>query len=747
MEIALDTPNFRAILFSIFYITFFCLVLLILSFNIYDQNYPVNRFVDTIFNKNDLSSDRGDDDYLIMNFESNISSENLLYLFYLAKESGVNYLVMADSFNNLNDKTRLSLINRYIQEQDNYFFLSLFEGGKSLSLFGDRYLVDKNRLVYFDSKEDFVYSHSSSDIETARVFDFRPAQLGLFPQKLSYFGRSNIELFYKFNDKYLPTLPLLIYVYENGKGSYALSDLKFGYSRLYKVDEQGKREPFLFYDQKGRAGVSGITYNERSVEIALFDSWDEILQRRRKLLDELVELGLFNPQKSGYNLFLEEEDFLNEIYDLESTGKRDIDSRLELIKARAGEWNAFKVAGRQRFSGKALLLTGGGEFGWIDDFINQKEALQGELLRRMPVPVNYLLALVFFLVNMLGFVILRKRIFHLLIPIVTTTLALVLYLIFRFGLAMEFPFILLAVAVVSGSGLGLLLSIFIDIIWKRSVFTIYKDSISSETNKMIVDYWRESDWRFELKDHIATFLMVDTRDFVNNSSDEENVEIISDKTSDIEDIVKSRYGVIDSLDPRRILAYFGNPPIREAHVNDALESARQIGEVSVVLDSGELMLYTALHSKKEWFKMVKRKGELHYGHFGTSLSILPAMLRVARTFQAKVVISDNVYKVARGEVAVRMLDRIRINGVEGSIRIFELLDEKRAKELGEMLDYFHAGLKLFENQLWKEAAAYFKQCLKLVPEDLPSEIFLQRANDFLYVPPKDNWDGIYEVDY
>lgn len=746
----MDTPNFRVILLSIVYIAVLTVGLFFLSLAIYDQNYPINSFVDSLFKGGDESGDPGTEteDYLVIDFaDSQVSSENLLYLFYLADEGESSYLVMADSFDNLNDKTRLAEINNHVKSRNNYFFLSLFKGVKGLSLFGESYLLDKNRLVYFDTKESFVYSNSRSDIEFGQLIEFLPAQLAVFSEKIGYFDHSNVDLFFKFNDKYLPTLPLQVYIYEKGKGSYGLKDLKFGFSRLYAGESDEERLSLLSYDQKGRASIFNVSYRERALDIDRFDNWNDLLNRRRSLLNELTKLGLFSPEKSGYELFLEEESYLQEIYNLDTTADDEIAGRLDLLKARAGEWNAFKEAGKLRFKGKALILTGGGEQGWIDNFINQKDALSGQLMGRMSVPFNALIAILVFLVNILLCIFFNRRLFYLLVLLGSSLLGILFYLIFRLWLGAAFPIILYLLSAFVGLGMGLILRFLIDLIWKNSVFHIYKESISDETNKLIVDFWRNSDWRFELKDHVATFLMVDTRAFVNNSASEEDVEIISSKTADIEDTLKGRHGVIDSLDPRRILAYFGNPPIIDTHVNDALDSALEISNISIVLDSGELNLYTALHSKKEWFKMVKRKGELHYSHFGTSLSILPAMLRVARAFEVPVVISDNVYKVAKGNVKVRMLDRIRIQGVEDSIRLFELLDEQKAQMLEGILDYFHAGLKLFEKRKWKEAAAYFKQCLKLVPEDLPSEIYLKRAQDFLYVPPGDDWDGIYEVEY
>jgi len=35
--------------------------------------------------------------------------------------------------------------------------------------------------------------------------------------------------------------------------------------------------------------------------------------------------------------------------------------------------------------------------------------------------------------------------------------------------------------------------------------------------------------------------------------------------------------------------------------------------------------------------------------------------------------------------------------------------------------------------------------LDLVPEDIPSKVYVQRCNEYRKMPPANDWDGVYEL--
>jgi hypothetical protein len=305
---------------------------------------------------------------------------------------------------------------------------------------------------------------------------------------------------------------------------------------------------------------------------------------------------------------------------------------------------------------------------------------------------------------------------------------------------------ILAVSNLSALFLGLLIYLGSNLIWNNSVWQIYSSNISAKFRREIARYWEKTDWQFELKNLVTGFLMIDTSEMLMQVDKEEDIEHIDVNNTKIEKIIKDNNGVISVHNPKHFYVYFGIPPIHKDFINQLVNSAYQLSTISFVLDKKDLKLPIALHAKKEWFKLVNNHGKVSYNNFGKSFNILPALIKIAKKFQIRVIITDNVYKLYEGKINVRMLDKVKIFGSDNIIRVFELLNEKQTEQYANLLDYFHAGLKLFEAGKWTEASSYFKQCLKNHPDDVPSAIYLQRCKDFEYISPLETWDGVFDVE-
>jgi adenylate cyclase len=61
----------------------------------------------------------------------------------------------------------------------------------------------------------------------------------------------------------------------------------------------------------------------------------------------------------------------------------------------------------------------------------------------------------------------------------------------------------------------------------------------------------------------------------------------------------------------------------------------------------------------------------------------------------------------------------------------------------EMLKFYNTGLNAYKLRKWDEAITAFNEALKILPEDGPSSLYLERAIAFKETPPPDDWDGVY----
>lgn len=64
-------------------------------------------------------------------------------------------------------------------------------------------------------------------------------------------------------------------------------------------------------------------------------------------------------------------------------------------------------------------------------------------------------------------------------------------------------------------------------------------------------------------------------------------------------------------------------------------------------------------------------------------------------------------------------------------------------EKEELLKYYNLGLTAYKQRKWDEARSAFEKALSVDPEDGPSELYLERVNQYIESPPPDDWDGVF----
>jgi tetratricopeptide (TPR) repeat protein len=67
------------------------------------------------------------------------------------------------------------------------------------------------------------------------------------------------------------------------------------------------------------------------------------------------------------------------------------------------------------------------------------------------------------------------------------------------------------------------------------------------------------------------------------------------------------------------------------------------------------------------------------------------------------------------------------------------------KEKEEMLHFYNLGLTAYKLRKWDEAIKAFERAVQIDPKDGPSELYLQRAQEYKLNPPGDDWDGVFTM--
>ncbi len=66
-----------------------------------------------------------------------------------------------------------------------------------------------------------------------------------------------------------------------------------------------------------------------------------------------------------------------------------------------------------------------------------------------------------------------------------------------------------------------------------------------------------------------------------------------------------------------------------------------------------------------------------------------------------------------------------------------------SEAMKELLAHYNQGLQLYKEAKFKEAIVHFEKALSIIPDDGPSQMYINRCKEYIQSPPPPDWDGVY----
>ncbi|BDA77837.1 hypothetical protein LPTSP3_g07670 [Leptospira kobayashii] len=67
------------------------------------------------------------------------------------------------------------------------------------------------------------------------------------------------------------------------------------------------------------------------------------------------------------------------------------------------------------------------------------------------------------------------------------------------------------------------------------------------------------------------------------------------------------------------------------------------------------------------------------------------------------------------------------------------------EKMHQVVALYNQGLALYKERKFTEAKATFQKALQIEPEDGPSQLYIERCDDYIAEPPPEDWDGVYNM--
>jgi adenylate cyclase len=221
-------------------------------------------------------------------------------------------------------------------------------------------------------------------------------------------------------------------------------------------------------------------------------------------------------------------------------------------------------------------------------------------------------------------------------------------------------------------------------------------------------------------------------------------------------IILDLKGTIDKYEGDAIISFFGAPVEFSDHAFRACLAAvrmknmeRHINAhfIDEKLSPAPLLTRIGINTGDMIVGNMGTPQKMDYTVMGSSVNLASRLEGVNKQYGTWVLISEDTLGAAGEGFTVRRLDMVRPAGFQYAVRLYELIDEKKATDdiTMDAIEFFHRGLSRFENKDWEGALENFSETIRLLPQDGPCGIYIRRCREYMENPPPQSWDGIFNL--
>jgi adenylate cyclase len=254
----------------------------------------------------------------------------------------------------------------------------------------------------------------------------------------------------------------------------------------------------------------------------------------------------------------------------------------------------------------------------------------------------------------------------------------------------------------------------------------------------------------------GTVYFSDIKDFTNiaeSMQPKELVAYLNEYFTLASDLILKRDAMLDKYIGDAIMAIFGAPIPKPDHATlaclTALEIQRSL-DAFYKKKSAQTPRFTTrigLNSGKMIVGNIGSTKRLDYTAIGDTVNLASRLEGVNKFFGTRIIISENVYRLAKDAVETRELDLIRVKGKNVPIRIYELVGEHGTlnENTQEFMSLFQEGLQYYRDKQFDKAAHQFEGLLNVDPDDGPSTTYVERSKLLAMQKLPDHWDGVFTL--
>lgn len=254
----------------------------------------------------------------------------------------------------------------------------------------------------------------------------------------------------------------------------------------------------------------------------------------------------------------------------------------------------------------------------------------------------------------------------------------------------------------------------------------------------------------------ATVMFADIADFTGLSEElgaTGTVTMLNEYFTEMVEVIFEHRGTLDKYIGDAIMAVFGAPFPTPQDADNAVAGAIAMHERLAIFNHARerqgklpIKIRIGINSDQVVTGNIGSERRMDYTVIGDGVNVAARLEAANKQFGTRTLISAATVKLLQKDYYLRELDLLRIRGKSQPVPIFEVIgkaDIVLDEEKHAMLEHFRNGIESYRQRDWIRAVGEFGMALRIVPTDMPSQIFCARTTHYLQNPPPENWDGVW----
>lgn len=236
------------------------------------------------------------------------------------------------------------------------------------------------------------------------------------------------------------------------------------------------------------------------------------------------------------------------------------------------------------------------------------------------------------------------------------------------------------------------------------------------------------------------------------------VHLLNEYFGTVAKVIHGHRGIIDKYIGDAVMAFWVPPfSAGDDHARDACRAALAQQEAIAALrtrlpeitgmrrNAPEVVVRMGIATGEAVVGTIGSESARSYTVIGDSVNLASRLQGINKVYGTLILISEETYRLAQEDIEAREVDVITVAGKTEPVRVYELLSLAGQLEpsSAELRKTFAEGLAAYRSQNWDGAQAHFEACLRIMPDDGPARVFLERVGVLRSSAPGPNWDGVW----